>query len=36
MPLDVDAAIQTALKLLESERYLGIGLMLLTGRRPAA
>jgi telomere resolvase len=37
MPLDPEAAIQTALKLLNSERYLdiGIGLMLLTGRRPA-
>jgi len=36
MPLEVDATIQTAVKLLESERYLdiGIGLMLLTGRRP--
>ena len=37
MPLEPEAAIQTARKLLVSERYLdiGIGLMLLTGRRPA-
>lgn len=37
MPLDPEAAIQTARKLLTSERYLdiGIGRMLLTGRRPA-
>jgi hypothetical protein len=37
MPLEPEAVIQTARKLLVSERYLdiGIGLMLLTGRRPA-
>ena len=37
MPLDPEATVQTARKLLTSERYLniGIGLMLLTGRRPA-
>jgi Telomere resolvase len=37
IPLDPEAFIQTALELLASDRYLqkGIGLMALTGRRPA-
>jgi hypothetical protein len=37
IPLDPEAFIQTALELLSSDRYLqkGIGLMALTGRRPA-
>jgi hypothetical protein len=37
IPLDPDAFIQTALELLANDRYLqkGIGLMALTGRRPA-
>jgi hypothetical protein len=37
IPLDPEAFIQTALDLLSSERYLekGMGLMALTGRRPA-
>ena len=37
IPLDPEAFIQTALELLASDRYLqkGMGLMALTGRRPA-
>ena len=37
IPLDAEAFIQTAINLLASERYLvkGMGLMALTGRRPA-
>jgi hypothetical protein len=37
IPLDPEAFIQTALELLSSDRYLqkGMGLMALTGRRPA-
>jgi Telomere resolvase len=37
IPLDPEAFIQTALELLVSDRYLqkGMGLMALTGRRPA-